>query len=77
MQRSASAFVRYRDLTVIAAAQPPRESSGTLAAWTSPAIAPDEVYNGAVLPEMHQNNLLFIHIQQNSKINKEGSSDKN
>ena len=38
------AFVPYRDPTVIAAAQPPRKSSGTLAAWTSPVVAPDEVH---------------------------------
>ena len=35
--------VSFRDLFVITSAQPPRESSGTLAVWTSPVTAPDEV----------------------------------
>ena len=73
MQRTASAFVPYRDPTVITAAQPPRESSGTLSAWTSPVIAPDEACNRAVYSKTHQNNLLVIHIKQDISIDEEDS----
>ena len=71
MQRSASTFVPYRDPTVIATAQPPRESSGTLAVWTSPVTAPDEVRAKPVWSEVHQRNWLFINIELNAKIDEE------
>ena len=71
MQRSASSFVRYRDLTVIAAAQPLHESSGTLAAWTSPATAPDEVCTKPARSGVYQSSWLFIYIRQNARIDEE------
>ena len=63
MRRTVSAFASYRDLSVITAAQPPRESSGTLAVWTSPVTAPDEVRAKPVWSEVHQRNWLFINIK--------------
>lgn len=71
MRRTVSAFASYRDLSVITAAQPPRESSGTLAVWTSPVTAPDEVYTKPVRSEAHQRNWLFIIIEQNVRIGEE------
>jgi len=64
------------DLSVITAAQPPRESSGTLAVWTSHVTAPDEVCAKPVWPEVHQNNRPFIYIRQNAKINKKMDNDE-
>ena len=63
--------VSFRDLFVITSAQPPRESSGTLAVWTSPVTAPDEVCTKPVRSEAHQRNWLFIIIEQNVRIGEE------
>ena len=53
----------HRDLSVITTAQPPRESSGTLAVWTSLVTATDEVCARPVRSEVHQRNQLFINIE--------------
>lgn len=61
----------YRDLFVTTAARPPRESSGTLAVWTSPVTAPDEVCARPVRSGVYQSSWLFIYIRQNARIDEE------
>lgn len=71
MRRTVSAFASYRDLFVTTAAQPPRESSGTLMPWTTHGTVPDEVCTKPVRSEAHQRNWLFIIIEQNVRIDEE------
>lgn len=71
MQGSMLVATLYRDLPVTTAAQPPRESSGTLAVWTSLVTAPDEVCARPAWSRVHQSSYLFNYIRQNARIDEE------